>query len=174
MTLSLVTGRLRERGTSFAVIGAAAMAARGVVRSTADFDLFTLDRACLAPSYWANLGDEAIGVDIRLGEAEDPLAGAIRFGAAGQFPVDLVVGKSTWQVRILNAATESDIAGLCLPVADHVGLILLKLYAGGPQDAWDVAQLLDAGDRDAVVAEVEQGLDALPPECRALWDRIRS
>ncbi len=51
-------------------------------------------------------------------------------------------------------------------------LVLLKLFAGGPQDAWDVEQLLAVCDRTAVAAAVEAVLPRLPPEAQALWRRL--
>jgi hypothetical protein len=39
-----------------------------------------------------------------------------------------------------------------VPVATAGDLIALKLYAGGPQDAWDVEHLLQTGDRAALGA----------------------
>ena len=171
--LPLVTRRLRERQAPFAVIGAAAMAARGVSRSTGDLDLLTLERACLDPAYWAELLGPTVAIDVRVGDADDPLAGVVRFTAEDEFPLDLIVGKSGWQARVLCRATASEIAGTSVPIADRAGLILLKLYAGGPQDAWDVAQLLATGDRAVTVAEVDGEIGALPPECLTLWERIR-
>lgn len=57
-------------------------------------------------------------------------------------------------------------------VARAADLILLKLFAGGPQDAWDVTQLLAVPDRSALVAEVEAALPALPEDARQLWRRV--
>jgi hypothetical protein len=48
--------------------------------------------------------------------------------------------------------------------------VLLKLYAGGAQDAWDIAQLLDASP--AIEAQVEASLVELPAECARLWRQI--
>jgi hypothetical protein len=50
-------------------------------------------------------------------------------------------------------------------------VVLLKLYAGGPQDAWDIDQLLDVDP--SLVAGVEARLAPLPADCAELWDRIR-
>jgi hypothetical protein len=58
-------------------------------------------------------------------------------------------------------------------VVTPADLVLLKLHAGGPQDAWDVTQLLAAVGADAVVPRVEAQLSRLPVEARALWDRVR-
>jgi hypothetical protein len=51
-------------------------------------------------------------------------------------------------------------------------LILLKLYAGGSKDAWDITQLLAVLD-NSVVAEVEERLPDLQKDARDLWQRIR-
>ena len=48
--------------------------------------------------------------------------------------------------------------------------MLVKLYAGGPQDTWDVDQLLDL--ERSIAPEVEERLVELPAECAALWRRI--
>lgn len=51
---------------------------------------------------------------------------------------------------------------------------LLKLHAGGPQDAWDIVQLLTTPERDAWVREVEGSLEKLPDSCTELWRKILS
>ena len=158
----------------FAVIGAAAMAAHGVSRSTGDLDLLTVSAECLAHDFWAGLVDRGVQVDVRFGDANDPLRGVVRFAARGSSPIDLVVGKSAWQSRILEDACDVDIEGVSVPVASRVDLILLKLFAGGPQDAWDIAQLLDGPDRDVLSGEVERSLDALPSSCRDIWSRLHT
>jgi hypothetical protein len=76
------------------------------------------------------------------------------------------------QAGILGRARESPIEGAAVPVAGRADLIALKLYAVGPQDAWDIEQLLEGAERSATVAEVESALSALPAECGALWRRI--
>jgi len=86
--------------------------------------------------------------------------------------VDLVVGKSAWQAAIPGRAGRARIDNVELPVARASDIILLKLYGGGPQDAWDIEQLLDAGDRASLVAEVEAAVVSLPAESREFWRRI--
>lgn len=51
-------------------------------------------------------------------------------------------------------------------------LVLLELYAGGPQDRWDIAQLLSTQARADLVAEVQAALPQLPNDCRLLWERV--
>jgi hypothetical protein len=144
----------------------------GVSRSTRDLDLFTLSRECLDPITWASLEADGVTVRVRLGDADDPLAGVIRFTASDEGPVDLVVGKSVWQASIPERARRARVDNVELPVARASDIVLLKLYGGGPQDAWDIEQLLDVGDRAALVAEVEATVATLPAESRELWSRI--
>jgi hypothetical protein len=72
--------------------------------------------------------------------------------------------------------------GLVLERADLVGgtivvraadLVLLKLYAGGLQDAWDVQQLLARPFRAELIREVESRLSDLPARCHDLWKKVQ-
>jgi len=61
---------------------------------------------------------------------------------------------------------------LTLPVVGSADLVLLKLYAGGSQDFWDIEQLPARDDRQSLVREVEPRLGLLPRECGRAWARI--
>lgn len=167
--LHRVVARLSEQEIRFALIGAAAMAAHGVSRSTADIDLFTVDRRALGHDLWQIDG----AVDLRVGAADDPLAGVARLTAPEEATVDVIVGRHGWQQRLLDRTTPVTLDDVSVPVLDLSGLILMKLYAGGPQDGWDIAQLIALGGEPAA-AVVEARIADLPPESRDLWARIRS
>ena len=49
----------------------------------------------------------------------------------------------------------------------------VELVVGGPQDMWDIEQLLGTRDGAALAASVERLLPDMPDEARALWARIR-
>ncbi len=170
--LDRVTAVLDGAGPRYAVIGASAMAARGVARSTHDIDLLTLADACLEAALWAPLADAGVAVSVTRGDAEDPLAGVVRFEEGGTRPVDLVVGRHRWQVRMLDRAEPAVVGGSSVPTVQARDLIALKLFAGGAQDAWDVAQLLAGPDREALIAEVSADIGDLPAHCRRSWERI--
>lgn len=164
-----VAAVLGREGISYALIGAGALARHGVARSTVAWDLLVVEPACLERERWSALARDGIDVSPRRGDASDPLAGVVRFEGPGEGPVDLVIGKLGWQRDILLRAEPMGIAGKTLPVVQAPDLILLKLYAGGPQDAWDITQLLAGGvSRE----DVERELDKLPPKSRALWRRL--
>lgn len=148
------------------------MAVHGVSRATRDLDLLVTAVECLDPLSWATLEREGLVVSIRRGDADDPLAGAVRLTTPGQFPVDIIVGRAGWQRAALDRAAVQTIEGVAVPVVTATDLVLLKLYAGGPQDAWDVEQLLASGDRAVLVAEVAAALPALPDDARQVWARI--
>jgi hypothetical protein len=164
--------RIRETldaaGIPYAMIGALALAAHGVNRASVDIDLLTVDLSCLKPDLWSDLESQGIKVQVRKGDLTDPLAGVVRFGAPGETPVDVVVGKFRWQRKILERAEPVD----QMPFVRAADLILLKLYAGGPQDAWDIQQLLEVPQRTALIQEVEGNLADLPVACRAFWRKI--
>ena len=170
--LARVARVLEEARISYALIGASALNVHGVVRSSIDFDLFGLERACLDRRTWSGLETEGVSVEVRKGDPQDPLAGVVRFEVPTELPVDLVVGKFPWQRKILDRAGKAVFAGVELPVIRAVDLILLKLYAGGSQDAWDIQQLLAGPDRVSLIAGVEDELGVLSAECSRLWKRI--
>jgi predicted nucleotidyltransferase len=169
-----VVERLKEASIPHALIGAGAMAAHGVSRSTFDVDLLVTDPTVLSEAFWVSCVAEGTEIDVRRGDVDDPLAGVVRFRATGERTLDLVVGRFAWQRDLLVRAIQVAAEDLLVPVVRIPDLILLKLYAGGPQDAWDITQLLALEGATETVAEVERSLARLPSESRALWTRIVS
>lgn len=166
--LDEISSTLDAAGIRHALIGALALSAYGVNRATVDLDLFAADASCLRPDLWTGLRSQGVAVEIRKGDLTDPLAGVVRFRAAGESPIDVVVGKLAWQARLLERA--EPIGGtLVVRAAD---LVLLKLYAGGLQDAWDVQQLLARPFREDLIREVESRLSDLPAPCQDLWKKV--
>lgn len=161
---------LRENGIAHALIGAAALAARGIARSTFDIDLLTLDRRVLDPALWDALRAPHTAIDIRHGDADDPLGGVVRIEHPGERPVDIILGKHAWQVRALERV-ERLMDGP--PVVAARDLVLLKLYAGGTQDLWDVRELLQLPGAEQLVSDVDDDLASLPLAMRERWAEVR-
>lgn len=164
--LGRVCGLLDAADVSHALIGAAALAARGVARSTYDIDLLTTDVRVLAAALWEPLRTAGAGVDIERGDLDDPLGGVIRVTAAGERPIDVVLGKGPWQARSVERADRPPDGPPVVAVRD---LVLLKLYAGGTQDLWDVRALLELPERDELVAQVDEDVADMSAEMRARW-----
>jgi hypothetical protein len=168
-----VAAALDRQHVGYALIGAGALAVHGVARSTFDLDILTTDPRVLDLATWAELtaGGRA-SVTVRRGDVDDPLAGVVRVDAPGERPIDTIVGRFAWQSEIVERAESVTIQGTRVRVAGAGDLILLKLYAGGVQDAWDIQQLLAVDDRDRLVAEVESRLALLPSDARSRWTAI--
>jgi hypothetical protein len=165
--LTSVVAVLEQAGIPHALVGAAALAVHGVSRSTVDQDLLVTDRRTLNPDMWVEIS--GVSVDVRLGDSDDPLAGVIRFTASGQRDVDIIVGRHVWQSAMLARARRVSLGERTIPVVGVADLVLLKLYAGGVQDRWDIAQLLAASGSAEVEAAVERGLAELPNRCAEMW-----
>lgn len=153
-----------------ALIGAAALAARGVARSTYDIDLLTNDVRVLAAALWEPLRADGAGVDIQRGDLDDPLGGVIRVTAAGERPIDVVLGKGRWQARAVERADRPPDGP---PVVAARDLVLLKLYAGGTQDLWDVRALLESPVGAGLIAQVDEDLADLSADLQARWVALR-
>lgn len=150
------------------------MAAHGAPRSTIDLDLLTTDKRSLDSMLWDSLDDGGIKARITRGDFEDPLAGVVRISAPSERMVDVIVGRFSWQSSIVERAVQISVQELEISVAEPADLILLKLYAGGPQDRWDIQQLLAAQPTVDLQALVEQRLARLPRECAELWRELTS
>ena len=171
--LEAVSDLLRSAEVAHVAIGASAMAARGVLRATVDVDLLTTDRRVLREVFWKPVREAGWSVEVRTGDPWDPLVGVVTIGEETDRPVDLVVGEAPWQETIVAEGQPGLVAGVEVPIASAAGLVLLKLYAGGPQDRWDIDQLLrQAEDRERLVGEVSERIGGLPVRCRKLWSEI--
>lgn len=170
--LAQVSGVLKAKEIPHVLIGASALTIHGVIRSTLDVDLFAVDRACLDSRFWDVLAMEKVGIEVRKGDPDDPLAGVVRFETGTELPLDLVIGKHLWQRRAIERAQAAIFMGVEIPALRGSDLILLKLFAGGPQDAWDIQQLLAGPERASLIAEVERDLQDLPRHASRLWQRI--
>jgi len=172
--IARVAAALDAHGVPYAVVGAAALAAHGVARSMFDLDLLTTSTSALERELWTMVAaDGATRLEIRRGEADDPLLGLVRVEADGQRTVDVVVGRHAWQGDVVRRAARVRIAGVQMPVVTAADLVLLKLYAGGSQDCWDIEQLLAGPDRASLTAAVDGRVGVLPIDARQLWRRFR-
>lgn len=163
---------LDDQGIRYALIGATALAIHGVSRSTADVDLVD-DSRVLDPGLWTSLRDGGASTRIVRGDPDDPLLGAVRISTPQERTIDIVLIRGGWVRAILEGTTTFAFAGADVPVASASGLVLLKLYAGGPKDAWDIRALLEShDDLDSLRADVDQQVESMPADCRSLWARL--
>jgi hypothetical protein len=168
--LGAVLDYLNAHEIKAAAIGGVALAAHGIVRATLDADVLVTDPHVLHAEFWAGLSGAR--AEARSGDVDDPLAGVVHL-VSGAEEVDVVVGRYLWQTRALERAVILSVGGRPLPTVDRADLVLLKLFAGGPQDLLDV-QLLLAADRESTVrAEVEARIRDLPAEVSTAWGQLK-
>jgi len=167
--LNDVIDYLEHRGVRSALIGGLALAAHGIARATLDSDLLVVNRAVLDATFWSDWTDP-LPPEVRVGDADDPLAGVVRLRRA-QDSVDVVVGKHRWEARIVERRTQLTVEGRALYVVDAPDLILLKLSAGGPQDLIDVRLLLVAAGEELRRA-VEERLVELSVSVQKTWKHV--
>lgn len=151
-----------------ALIGASALAVHGIPRSTYDIDLLTTSPRVLEGSLWEPLAAKGIGVNLRVGDRADPLRGVIRLQHGSDRDVDIVVGRYKWQGDAIARAVRSRVQSIEIPVVLKSDLILLKLFASGHQDMWDIEQLIAGGDQ-GVRAQVDARISDLPDDCQSRW-----
>jgi hypothetical protein len=166
--IDLVAETLDREALPWALIGAGALAVHGVSRSTIDHDVLVTAPRVFHLDFWEALPDD-VTFDARRGGDDDPLAGVVQLARPGDRVVDIMVGRPGWMDDVIDRRISVAIPGRDLAVVSLSDLILLKLYAGGVQDRWDVDQLLALGPTAAVREDVESRLNLLPAECGTLW-----
>jgi hypothetical protein len=169
MNLEPVRRVLDSSGIRYALIGAHAMAVRGYPRSTVDIDLLTADFRVLDEPIWGGLQKDGAAVDVRRGDADDPLGGVVHILLPDGTDVDVVLARWKWQQELVARAEFLELAGARVPVPSRSDLILLKLAAGGYTDLQDAAALVAIGDSDATIRDVEVRIGEVQPDVRALW-----
>jgi hypothetical protein len=171
MNATLVREILERANVQFALIGAAAVALRGLPRFTQDTDFLTTDHRVLERELWEELIRREVPVEIRKGDYDDPLGGIVRIGRTSD-QVDVVVGKYRWEQQIIERAEPLDLFGGITLVPMRSDLILLKLAAGGYKDLVDAAGLLSLEPRHEVITEINSRIGELPEDAQTAWTKL--
>lgn len=144
-TLHKVAATLEKLHVPYALIGGLAVIVRGVGRATKDVD-FLLDFPLQQGQALAQLlNDNGLPATFRRGGADDPIVGVIRITlstAGDPIQCDILFPSKAWQAEAVRNAAPVALEGIAIPVVTTDYLFLLKLFAGGPQDLLDAAQLL--------------------------------
>jgi hypothetical protein len=143
--LRKVVAALDRLETPYALIGGLAVAARGAVRATRDIDLLVDLPFQEALSMERSLTESGFRATFHRGAADDPIVGVLRLTvplAGAEVSCDLIFASREWQRQTVTNATTVDLDSFAVRVAQSADLFLLKLYAGGPQDLIDAAELL--------------------------------
>lgn len=144
----------------YGLIGGLALAAGGVTRATEDIDFAVAAGSGEMPKLASALGGQ-----YRPGGEDDPLLGVINTVVAvgaKTMPVQLVLLPRRWNEVLLSQVSVVPVYGCSVPVVSWQALVLLKLYAGGPQDLIDAQEVWAVRQPDAEsVREIQSLADTL-------------
>ncbi len=146
------------------MIGGSALAVHGYARFTVDVDILTMDDCVLNAQFW----DIQNPPEIRKGDWDDPLRGVVRFHS--EPGLDLIIGAGHAMRFAVNTAEMHALLGW--RVATPLGMVLLKLEAGGPMDRSDIIGLVDTRRQlgsTEWLQELPQHLPRLSDEARACY-----
>ena len=148
----------------YALIGGFAVSAWGVPRATQDVD-FALALGASDPAALARF----LRAEFQPGEPDDPLCGVFKASVVvgdRLIPVQLILLPPPWNAVVFQNVELLSLFDCTLHVVSWQALVLLKLYAGGPQDWLDAQQILavrnpTTAQRQAVAALADKvGLSA--------------
>lgn len=143
--LKRVVAALDRLKIRHALIGGLAVAAHGSIRATKDIDLIIDLSLQEALALEQSLKDNGFQATFYRGDVDDPIAGVLRLTVSvdgAEVSCDLLFASRAWQTRVAKNAAAIDLGNLVVRVAQPADPFLLKLYAGGPQDLMDAAELL--------------------------------
>ena len=123
----------------YALIGGFAVSAWGVPRATHDVD-FAVALGSSDPIPLSTI----LQADFRQADPDDPLRGVFRTGITLKshiVPIQLILLPATWEDIIFHGVVSLPVFDALVPVVSWQALVLLKLYAGGPQDLIDAQQI---------------------------------
>ena len=136
----LKTARLQGLIEDFALIGGFAVSAWGVPRATQDID-FAIALGSANPHALANF----LGSRFEPGEPDDPLKGVLHTTiqvGSDSVPLQLILFSPSLTEITFRGMETLSVMDQVVPVVSWQVLVLLKLYAGGPQDKLDAHQIL--------------------------------
>lgn len=165
------TGLLRGYG----LIGGFAVAAWGAPRATDDIDFVVV----AGPTDPAKLA-AALGGQYRPGSDDDPLRGVFNTSVtvgANNIPIQLILLPARWTDIILGGLQVFPVYDSTVPVVSWQALVLLKLYAGGPQDLIDAQEVWNIRRPEAESVREMQSLAetlGLSGDFKAFIQHVRS
>ena len=163
-------GALAKSDAPYCVIGATALAVRGLPRMTRDLDIAVLiDDAAGAI---AALRAAGLRATTPVGSEDRPEPMIVFRDPRSKVEVDLLVAAGDPEATAIERARPIAVFGVRAPVATLEDLLLLYLYSNQPKHLGDFAAIVQS--RRADLAKAERTLAVMHPEMLATWrDRVR-
>jgi hypothetical protein len=143
---------LNRENVPYAVIGAMAASVHGIVRASMDADaVLSLTTDALA-TIERQLRAAGFRTELRLGDADDPIAAVLALSDELGNRVDLLVGLRGLDVAAFSRVIEVPFQGEQLRIIGREDFIAMKLFAHGPQDLVDAELALACAGTDLDLA----------------------
>jgi len=160
---------LRRSGVPYALVGAAALAVRGLPRMTRDVDVVVLlEDAFAALETLEGAGFRSITPVIRRDEPE-PMY--VLKDAEGN-EVDVLVAAGEPESTVVAEAPKARAFGVDAPVATLEHLVLMYLYSNQPRHLGDLARIVTETNADLVAVE-RYLADVHPEMLPVLHERVQ-
>jgi hypothetical protein len=157
---------VEKSGVRYSVIGATALAVRGLPRMTRDLDLTVMIDD--APALIAALRRAGLQAVTPPGTEADPEAMVVFVDETG-VEVDLLVAAGDPEASVIDEAPVASVFGTNGRVATLEHLLLLYLYSNQPKHLGDFAAIVTSGKADLRASE--QKLRDMHPEMLEEWRR---
>jgi hypothetical protein len=135
---------LQQENIGYAVIGAFALSAHGVVRGSTDVDALL----CATPGRLAKLRtlfDRAgFRAELRRGDADDPIPAMLVLHDGYNNHVDLLGGLRGMDPAVFSRTVTVPFMDVDLRIVGREDFIAMKCFAGGPQDILDAQSAFDS------------------------------
>ena len=121
----------------YAVIGAFALSAHGVVRASTDVDVLLFTTPQHLTKLRTRFQRAGFGTELRHGETDDPIPAMLILSDAHNNHVDLLSGLRGMDPAIFSRTIEVPFMGANLRIVGREDFIAMECFAGGPQDILD-------------------------------------
>jgi hypothetical protein len=135
---------LQQENIGYAVVGAFALSAHGVVRGSTDVDalLFTTPaRLAKLRTLFDRAGFRA---ELRRGDADDPIPAMLVLHDGYNNHVDLLGGLRGMDPAVASRTVNVPFMDVDLRIVGREDFIAMKCFAGGPQDILDAQSAFDS------------------------------
>ena len=158
---------MRQSRVPYGVIGATALAVRGLPRMSADLDIVVL-----VEDGWRAIQALRAGgfrPQTPVGSRDEPEPMVVFVDPSTKVEIDLLVAAGDPEATVIEEASSARVFGVAAPVATLEHLLLLYLYSNQPKHLGDFAAIVQSGKAD--LARAERSLAAMHPEMLGEWKR---
>jgi predicted nucleotidyltransferase len=128
---------LQREKIDYAVIGAFALSAHGVVRASTDVDVLLFTTPQRLTKLRTRFQRAGFGTELRHGETDDPIPALLILSDTHNNHIDLLGSLRGMDPAIFSRTVEVPFMGVNLRIVGREDFIAMKCFAGGPQDVLD-------------------------------------